>query len=86
MLDAQWDGADPSDEASRNERLKRLKDAIEQLSPIDRDTISLHLIGMTEEQIAEKLGIPKGTVKSRLNRAKTQLRDLLGRAGPEPAF
>jgi len=48
--------------------------AIELLPPDERDVIHLsHLIGHTHEQIAEKLNIPVGTVKSRSSRAHKKL-------------
>ena len=39
------------------------------------------LEGYSEREIAQALGIPAGTVKSRLSRAKTKLRDDLAREG-----
>jgi DNA-directed RNA polymerase specialized sigma24 family protein len=38
--------------------------------------------GLTYDQAAEALGIPEGTVRSRMNRARTRLRAALGDVNP----
>lgn len=43
--------------------------------------VMCHLEGVTNETAAERLGCPKGTVQSRLARAREQLRDRLTRRG-----
>lgn len=45
-----------------------------------------HLLGWSEQQTAEILQIRPGTVKSRLSRATTQLRDRLGHLRPESSL
>lgn len=51
-----------------------IRRAIDMLPPDERDVVRLaHLIGCTHEQIAQKLGIPIGTVKSRSSRAHKRL-------------
>lgn len=42
------------------------------------------LEGMSYDEAAEVLAIPKGTLMSRLGRARARLRELTGRAGPAP--
>jgi len=52
-----------------------LYDALRHLDVKHRSVVVLrYLLDWTEDQIAETLQIPKGTVKSRLNRATTKLR------------
>jgi len=52
--------------------------AIRQLSPRQRDVVILRfLLDMSEADTAEALGIPQGTVKSRLSRAVDALREEL---------
>jgi RNA polymerase sigma-70 factor (ECF subfamily) len=52
--------------------------AIRQLSPRQRDVVILRfLLDMSEADTAEALGIPQGTVKSRLSRAVDTLREEL---------
>lgn len=61
---------------------QQLRSALEQLSRRDREVLLLRgLAGLTYEEISEALGIPIGTVRSRLHRSRQQLRSLLGEAG-----
>ena len=80
-------GLDPDDRSEyvkpaaameRTEDERRLHDAIARLSPEHRDALVLKdLEGMKYEDIAAVLGVPIGTVRSRLHRARLELRDLL---------
>jgi RNA polymerase sigma-70 factor (ECF subfamily) len=55
-----------------------LRKALEQLSDEHRDVVLLHeMEGLTYEETAEVLGIPVGTVKSRLHHAFLGLRRTL---------
>jgi RNA polymerase sigma-70 factor (ECF subfamily) len=46
------------------------------LSPEHREVIVLReLQGMSYEEMAETLGVPRGTVESRLHRARRELKD-----------
>lgn len=69
----------PVDEiAEADERKRMLYRAIENLSDNHRAVIVLyHFCGKSYEDIADILGIGIGTVKSRLNRAKSELKKLL---------
>jgi RNA polymerase sigma factor (sigma-70 family) len=52
--------------------------ALRHLSPNHRDVVTLNVIeGLSEAEAARLLGIPIGTVKSRLHRAKRMLADML---------
>src|SRR5262249_36491173 len=52
--------------------------ALAALSPLLRETVALHwYAGLTRDQIAERLGVPPGTVASRLGAAKTAMREAL---------
>jgi RNA polymerase sigma-70 factor, ECF subfamily len=54
-------------------------DALASLSEQDRQLLALRYEGdMTQSAIAEHLGIPEGTVKVRLYRARNKLRDKAG--------
>lgn len=53
--------------------------ALDQLSPEERQIVRLsHLMGVPHSEIAERLGLPIGTVKSRSNRALKRLAVALG--------
>lgn len=57
----------------------RLAKAIGALSKGDRDVLLLNALGdLSHEEIAQALGIPYGTVGSRLNRARKKVRTMLG--------
>lgn len=64
----------------------RLLDALAQLPAGDRDVVVLVAWEeLTYEEVAAALDIPLGTVRSRLNRARRTLRELLADIGNEPA-
>jgi len=70
--------ADPFTELLTNERRQMLYDAMDCLSEEHREVIRLSCFcGESYETIASHLGISLGTVKSRINRAKKELRKLL---------
>ncbi len=75
-------GAGPEREAIALDEARRLRAAIDALPEKYRTVITLyHLQSMQYEEIAEVLGLPMGTVKTHLFRAKEQLRKLLGVQG-----
>jgi RNA polymerase sigma factor (sigma-70 family) len=52
--------------------------AIAKLKPEQRDVLLLvHWAELSYDQVAETLGLPAGTVRSRMNRARTKLRAAL---------
>lgn len=57
----------------------RILDALARLSPGDRDVVLMITIAeLSHQETAEALGIPYGTVGSRLNRARRKLREAMG--------
>jgi RNA polymerase sigma-70 factor (ECF subfamily) len=60
----------------------QLAGALARLSGPQRDTILLVASGLSQEQAAEALGVPTGTVASRLARARKKLRLALGGVNP----
>lgn len=65
----------PEDEATRRDELRRLRDALARLEPAQREIILLRdYHGLSYAEIANVLGIPPGTVMSRLHRARMTLR------------
>jgi RNA polymerase sigma-70 factor (ECF subfamily) len=68
----------PESALDRRERIERLESALNRLTPDHRAVIVLKEIEeLSYESIAEILGVPVGTVRSRLHRARLELRDQL---------
>ncbi len=68
----------PEDSALRRELNEMLQQAILRLPPDQRLILVLSDVeGFSYREIADTIGLPLGTVKSRLSRARTRLRDLL---------
>ena len=66
----------PDESAARETDL--LERALAELAAEDRELITLkHLDGLRYEQLAERLGIPSGTVMSRLHHARKRLRETI---------
>ncbi len=70
-------GPSPSEHADLTERAQRLRDCIAALPPDQRGVMYLRLEGLQRAEIAEVLGIPVGTVDSRLYHARQQLRECM---------
>lgn len=69
----------------RSEIRQAVARAIDALPEDARRTIQLREIdGLSYKEIAEAMGIPKGTVMSRLHYARQRLRELLQEAGIDP--
>lgn len=72
----------PEGMAVAREHRDRLSQAIQRLSPKLRTVVTLRYFeSLTYEQVAEVIGRPVGTVKSRLRRAHRRLGDILGEQG-----
>lgn len=70
-------GGEP--EVVGRERAALVRRAIDALPPKYRSVVVLRMIdGYTTQETADQLGVPLGTVLSRLARAQQRLRDLLG--------
>ena len=71
-----WDG--PELRAERNWERQQVRDALETLPPEQREVLLLaYFKGLTHVEIAEALGQPLGTVKTRIRLAVQKLRDRL---------
>jgi len=65
---------------------QRVAVAVTKLPPAERDVLLLYVWeGLPYEDVADAVGIPVGTVRSRLNRARRRLRELTDAGGGEPA-
>jgi RNA polymerase sigma-70 factor, ECF subfamily len=71
-------GPPPDVPAAAADRLD-LHHALRRLSPRHRQVLVLHYVAeLSVEEVAAQLRLPAGTVKSRLNRARTALAEQLG--------
>ena len=71
-------GVDPFDSAVAAERVVQINMALERLTPEYRAVVVLrHFAGQSYGEIAEALGVPEKTVKSRLYTARQQLGEML---------
>ena len=69
----------PERETERSELRGRLGAALDALPQVQREIVLLHdLEGWKHREIAERLEIPAGTVRSHLHFARKALRDALG--------
>jgi len=91
-LDEGWDHSDtlslsdrlpdlnpsPADSAATRQVIEMVTRAVEQVAPEMREVVKLRFIfEMDNQEIAHRLRIPEGTVKSRTSRGRVQLMNLL---------
>jgi RNA polymerase sigma-70 factor (ECF subfamily) len=68
----------PDEAMAEKERQKRVQGALAELPPDQKEVVSLaHLEGLSHSEIAERLGVPVGTVKSRIRIAHQKIRQAL---------
>jgi RNA polymerase sigma-70 factor (ECF subfamily) len=78
-------GASPVVELERGEIRERLLAALAEIPEQHREVVLLHdLEGWKHREIADRLGLPEGTVRSHLHHARRKLRQLLGERGMTP--
>lgn len=72
------DGADPVDVVRRKEIAQRIRAALDELPSYHRDVIVMREVsGMSYEEMAEAMGVSKGTIMSRLFHARQKLQRAL---------
>ena len=78
--DAPVASGDRTDEtAELREQRRAVQDALAQLPDDHRQALELaYYGGLSQSELAERLGVPLGTVKSRMFAALARLRDILG--------
>jgi RNA polymerase sigma-70 factor, ECF subfamily len=76
------EGPDPERVAEGDQALQAIEDALMRVSAELRTVLILrHITQLSYEEIAETLGVPEKTVKSRLHSAREHLREHLRRCG-----
>jgi RNA polymerase sigma-70 factor (ECF subfamily) len=80
-----FDSLDPRSSADAMEAVEKgtlVRDAMKKLSKEQREAVALAFFsGLTQTEIAERLGEPLGTIKARIRRGMMRLRDLLKPTG-----
>lgn len=72
------EGPGPDYLAERNARERLMNEALDEMQESQKAILVMyHVEALSYEEIAEALDMPIGTVKSRLNRARVALRDIL---------
>lgn len=75
-------GRDPEQEQERNEQIHEIESTIAEMPPAYRELLLLRHAGeLSYEEMAEVTGLPLGTVKNRLFRAREMLREMLIKRG-----
>jgi RNA polymerase sigma-70 factor, ECF subfamily len=77
-------GETTDEEAALRERRQVVQHALRRLPQEQREALELaYYGGFTQSQLAERLGVPLGTIKSRMFGGLARLRELLAAAGVE---
>ena len=84
VLQIKDDDYNPEDKAINMERVKMLDKAVNELAEDYRTVFQLRDIeGLTNKEVAEVLGLSLSAVKSRILRARTQIKNKLSNSFPE---
>jgi RNA polymerase sigma-70 factor (ECF subfamily) len=69
----------PEEEAMKRVTSERVRNALDQLKEAERGPIAMAFyLGYSYRKVAEVLGVPEGTVKSRIRSGMAKLRETLG--------
>ncbi|MCA8941707.1 MAG: sigma-70 family RNA polymerase sigma factor [Planctomycetes bacterium] len=67
-----------------DEEVAKVREAMDRLRPEQREVLTMSLVqGHTHQQVAERTGMPLGTVKSHARRGLMRIRDMLGVSDPQ---
>ncbi|MGB3517540.1 MAG: sigma-70 family RNA polymerase sigma factor [Elainellaceae cyanobacterium] len=77
-MKSETSGISPLDHVSMGERSRITRDALDQLSDAERQVLEIaYYQGYSQSEVAQKLGIPLGTVKTRSRQGLKKLRKAL---------
>ncbi len=71
----------PAEQVWARARRERLRDALDRLPPPQRAVVALYADGYSQSEIAGRLALPLGTVKSRMRRGLQELREIVREEG-----
>ena len=75
------------DEATLGFERRVVQQALSRLQPEQREALELgYYGGLSQSELAERLGLPLGTIKSRMFMGLSRLRELLAEAGLESSY
>jgi RNA polymerase sigma factor (sigma-70 family) len=75
-------GETTDEEVAVREQRRLVQEVLRELPPTEREALELaYYGGFTQSELAERLGVPLGTVKSRMFSGLRRLRDLLAERG-----
>ena len=87
IVQAEARGLDPHERVELQDRVALLREALRSLSPPLRTAVVLRDIHeLSYQEIAHQLGVAEGTVKSRINRGRTELARQIARLRSETAI
>lgn len=74
-----------ADAVEIGEEVAKVREAMDRLRPEQREVLQMSLVqGHSHQQVAERTGMPLGTVKSHARRGLMRIRDMLGVGGVSP--
>ena len=77
------DAAGPAERQASGERTELVRAGLEEVSPTYREAMFLvYIEGLRVDEASRALGVPSGTIKSRLLRGRAQLKEALERRHP----
>ncbi len=71
----------PAESAESRDQARAIREVLATLEPVEREILALRATGLDYDEIASAINVAKGTVRSRLSRARDALRERLSALG-----